>query len=148
MRMATARNRLATAWFAGAGTLMILLVLQSILGKYGDKADEAWSWYLPTVLPTLSLVFGLFAFRIRGAAVSSRQVDKASYRLALGSSLGYLLLVGLSIGLSPLAESGPLQLMRTSNLWLAPFQGLACALVGAFFVPRAQAAQAAQAASP
>ncbi len=57
--MAQCEARLATLWFIGAGTLFTVVLIQTIMGHYGDKIDEVWGWFLPTVMPTLSLVIGV-----------------------------------------------------------------------------------------
>ena len=36
----TCKRQLATLWFAGSLALFLLLVLQSVFGKYGAKAEE------------------------------------------------------------------------------------------------------------
>ena len=42
--------------------------------------------------------------------------------------------------LAPIATSfGPLELMKVSNLWLVPLQGLVSAAIGAFFIKKVAA---------
>ena len=133
-----ARRTLATVWFCGAFFLFGIVLLQTVLGKYGARYDEVWGWLLPTVVPTLSLITGVFVATARTKPDHSTTVDRYVHRLSLGLSLTYLLVVAMTILLSPFAHLygniTPLELLRNSNLWLGPFQGLVTAALGAIFV--------------
>jgi hypothetical protein len=132
-----ARWRLGAVWFAGAGLLFMLLVAQSLLGFYGGRTESVWSWFLPTVMPTLSLVVGvLVAEARREEAPRPRTIGPALFRLAVGLSAVYLLLVAASIVFAAVrgsAQVHPVEIMQRSNLWLGPLQGLVAAAVGVFF---------------
>ena len=132
--MAKSKKRIATLWFIGAGFLFFLVLMQTILGKYGDTVDEAWGWLLATFMPTLSLIIGVLVLDAFGKGVKTRTVDRFIFRLTFGLSTAYLLAVALTILLSPFSPSLPLELMQQSSLWLSPFQGLVCASIGIFFV--------------
>ncbi|MDB4987843.1 MAG: hypothetical protein JWN04_3021, partial [Myxococcaceae bacterium] len=53
-----------------------------------------------------------------------------------GISLAYLGSILATLLMQPLASApaGAIGFLKTSNLWLAPLQGLATAALGAFFV--------------
>lgn len=139
--MVTCRKRLAFWWFIGAGVLFTILMLQTLSGKYEiiipgegpqNKAKEAWSWFLPTVLPTLSLMIGVYwsDYRKDDKKIT---VDRSKYRFALGLSFAYLLFIGMIFFLGPFFNKSQLELMKLSTLGLAPLQGLVCLLVGKYF---------------
>jgi hypothetical protein len=130
------QKRLAITWLVGTGILFTLLILQSIFGRYGDKAGEAWAWLLPTILPTLSLIMGVLASDALAKNQTAKRVDKFVYRIAMSLSLGYLIVVSSTVFLNPFSAWTPLELMRLSNLWLAPLQGIVAAAIGVFFVSR------------
>ena len=121
-----ARKALALVWFIGASFLFFIFLLQTIFGRYGDRNEEAWAWLLPMDSTSQS--------------IEQKLIDRFLARLAIGLSIAYLATVSLTILLSPWAQLhanlGPLQLMQTSQLWLAPFQGLVLAILGAFFVKK------------
>ncbi len=48
-------------------------------------------------------------------------------------SITYLSTIALTILVQPFANLSPLELLKQSNLWLRPFQGLISACIGAFF---------------
>lgn len=131
--MSQCKRRLATLWFSGAGSVFLVVYLQMIFGRYGDKVGEVWSWTLPTIVPTLSLAIGVLVMDALGKGASVNRIDRFLYRLTFGLSCGYLLAVMFLFLLQPLSPVPPLQLMQQSNFWLGPFQGLVAAGMGAFF---------------
>ena len=132
--MARCKRRLATVWFVLAGLIFLVLVLQSVMGHYGQQATDAWGWFLPNVMPTLSLIVGVLVLDQLGGGVKTRTADAFLYRLAFWLSCAYLLLILLSILIQPFAPLPPVELMQQSNLWLGPLQGLVAGALGAFFV--------------
>ena len=129
------KKQLAIVWFLVAVVLGAVMMVQSVLGHYGDKSGDAWSWLLPNLLPTLSLMISVFAAdAIAGDAGAGRTIDSFIFRLTFAVSVVYLGGVAASIFLSPLSTEGPIALMKTSNLWLGPMQGLTAASLGIFFV--------------
>lgn len=129
------KKRFAKLWFICGGLIFVIVVLQSIFGKYTDRSNEVWEWFLPTIIPSLSLILGVLVIDSKSQTHAKIKVDKFLFNLSFYLSLSYLLLVSLTILLSPFVESiiTPIDLMKKSNLWLAPFQGLVSGSLGAFF---------------
>jgi hypothetical protein len=127
------QRRLAMIWFAGSGLIAILLVAQTIRSKYGDQPEKAWSWFLPTILPTLSLIVGAVAYEA-SRPQEAATVDRFFFKLSISLSVVYLLLVLATLIFQPLTQMTPLRLMDISNLWLGPIQGLVGIALGALFV--------------
>jgi hypothetical protein len=127
-----ARRRLGGLWLASALPLFLLLFVQGITGRYGEHLDKAWAWALPTVLPTCSLIVGVW-FADRKRPRSEEPVGRFRFRVALGLSGFYLLLVWSTLLLQPFSRFPVLEMFRLSHLWLAPAQGLAAAALAAFF---------------
>jgi hypothetical protein len=128
------RKRLAILWFAGGLALFLLVVFQSILGKYGAKVEEAWAWFLPTIMPTLMLIVGVLVLHATARGDNDKQVECFIFWLAFLLSAIYLVLVGLVPLIQPFTSSSTLELMKRSGLWLGPFQGLVAAVLAVFFV--------------
>lgn len=128
------KRKLATLWFTGSGILFFVLFLQTIFGRYGKKSLDAWNWFLPAIMPTLSLIIGVCGVDALGKGVRITKVDSFLFRLTFGISLVYLVVVLLLFLLQPFTPISPLELMNQSNLWLGPFQGLVTAAMGVFFV--------------
>lgn len=138
MTMDSSKWVLAAIWLVGAGGIFLLLVVQSLLGHYEPATQEVWGWFLPTVMPTLSLIVGVLVADSRIVRGSDKPVpgpaNNLFFRLGAGMSVLYLLLVALSVLIQPfLPQTSPLELMHRSSLWLGPLQGLTVATLGVFF---------------
>ncbi len=132
--MRTCKVRLATLWLIASGIAFLLLVLQTIFGKYDGQTDVAWGWLLPSVMPTLSLIVGVLVVDSKSERSAQRTADRFMFRVAFGLSTAYLLVVLTIILAQPLTQLPALELMRESNLYLGPLQGLVAAALGAFFI--------------
>ena len=130
------QQRLVTVWFSGSGFLFALLLAQTISGKYGSEAKEAWALILPTFVPSLFLLVGTLIAEATGPTdpAETVTVDRFFFRLSEFLSIAYLATVILLILLSPFSRISQPELIKLSHLWLAPFQGLVTAALGAFFV--------------
>lgn len=133
MKIFDAKKKLATIWFIYGGILFILILVQSLLGKYEDKVNEAWSWFFPNVIPTLSLMISIFLFDVRKKK-SNKTVDVFYYRIPLWLSVIYLSAILLTILVQPFTSYSIIKSMSVSNFYLGPFQGLITASIGFLFV--------------
>ena len=82
--VADTRKRLMSIWFTGSGLVFALLLVQTILGKYGDQARDAWGVILPTFVPTLFLLIGILIAEAVGNANDSDVIvtsDRFFFRL-------------------------------------------------------------------
>lgn len=128
------RNRLAGLWFSGAVVIVGIVVVQSLLGKYGERTQNAWEWLLPTIMPILGMIVSVLGYSALDATASRFAVRKSFYRIAICLSIFYQLLVLLTILIQPLVGTDPLELMHTSSLWLGPIQGVVASALGVLFV--------------
>lgn len=128
------KKRLAVAWFIGAGVIFLVILLQSIFGRYTERIADAWGWFLPTVMPTLSLMIGVLVADTFREFKQEKNIDPFMYKLALSLSVTYFLVALATIGLQPFSPVPPLKLLNMSHLWLGPLQGLVAGALGAFFV--------------
>jgi hypothetical protein len=129
---------LAGTWFVGAGLCFVVLVGQSQVGLYDSDTAAVWGWFLPTVMPTLSLIVGSLVADYRKVRVRASERAKSEagpvFWLGVALSAFYLLLLGTTIAMASIqVEAAPLGLMQRSNLWLGPLQGLCVAALGFFF---------------
>ncbi len=133
------RERLAWVWLVGAGSILTLLVVQSLLHVYGDLTQEAWGWFLPTMMPTLGMIITVLTYTALDPISSGSVVRRAFIQIAVSLSVIYLVLVLLTIVIQPFAAlnaADRVGLMRTSNLWLGPVQGLVASALGVLFVSK------------
>lgn len=134
--MQVAKRRLATIWFTGAGLLFVILFLLTFVPSYANSVTGTWSWYLPTVMPTLSLIVGVLVADASAGTPASRGADPFLFRLALGLSVFYLVVVSMTPLMNVFSARSMTDLLNLSHVWLAPLQGLASAALGAFFVQK------------
>ncbi|HNZ41796.1 MAG TPA: hypothetical protein PLB59_05810 [Bacteroidales bacterium] len=130
------KKKLAILWFAGAGFIFFIMLLQTILGRYAENADQAWSWFLPTIIPTLSLIIGVLAMDSMSAEKDKHTVKKFFFKLSYFLSLAYFIVLSTTLLMQPFSPVSYLDLMKMSNLWLTPLQGLVGAALGAFFIQK------------
>ena len=137
-----AQRRLAVLWFALSVLAFGTMIALTFGGSFGGQYGKAWSWFLPYVVPTLTLILtALFAERRQSETTAT--VERFVYRLTLILSGVYLVLVILSLVLYPIARSGAgkisrMELLDLSTLWLMPVQALVGIALGFFFVSREQ----------
>ncbi len=128
------KRNLAVLWFTGSGFIFFILLFQTFFQRYGKTVSEAWGWFLPTIMPTLSLIVGVLVMDASGKGTKIQTVDRFFFRLSFSLSFVYLLVVTLTILIQPFSKLSPLELMKQSNLWLGPLQGLVTASLGVFFI--------------
>ena len=131
------RALLATLWLGLGSLIFIIVVVQSLLGKFGANAQNAWGWLLPTLMPTLTMIITVLGYTALNATFSNSVVRRSFFWVAFFLSAMYLVLILIPILIQPFVPSSdPIELMRTSNLWLGPFQGLVASALGVLFVSK------------
>jgi uncharacterized membrane protein len=134
------RSRLAAVWLTGGGLVFFVVVIQSLMGRYGEKTQDAWGWLLPTIMPTMGMIVTVLGYTALDPLLSSTTVVRNGFfQTAFWLSLMYLVLVLLTVLMQPLVAGDPVkavELMRLSNLWLGPFQGLVASALGILFISK------------
>jgi hypothetical protein len=125
---------LASVWFIGSGLVLLLLIIQTSVGRYGDKVPEVLGWFFTNVGPTLGMIVSVLAIEAKGKAPAHPKPPTLLFRLAIGLSGFYLFSLLLTIFMQSFSSTPALQLMQESNLWLGPMQSLVAGALGAFFV--------------
>jgi len=136
--MDRARNRLATLWLSAAALIFATLSIQSLRLVYGASVQEVWGWILPTLMPTLGMIVTVLGYTAVDEELSKAVVRRSFLAVAFWLSFCYLLLILMTIAMQPLSPANPVDLMRMSNLWLGPFQGLVASALGVLFVTKRQ----------
>ena len=129
----TAKKRIALVWFTGAAILFLFVFGLSL---NSPSASAVWAWFLPTVMPNLSLIVGVWVADTRAGGVPDHTIDPFMYRIAAGLSGFYLLLIAVLFLLHPYSALGLTSWLQSSQFWLAAVQGLASLAMGAFYVQR------------
>lgn len=139
-----ARYRLARLWFIGVGIIFLLLVAQSFSNHYQGRLEEVWSWALPTVIPTLSLLLSVLGanaiVQVNDSNADTGMVRRSFYSIAYWLSVFYLLLILVTILFQPIGvimnpseKFTAVDFLKRSQLWLSPVQGLVISAMGILF---------------
>lgn len=131
-----ARKSLLTIWAIGTILPFGLVFLQTLAGKYGENPEDAWSWLLPSVLPTIGVMTSVIF-----TGGTPRKAGRLTVTLTIVLSILYLTLVWLTLLLEPLTPWTSTELFKLSHLWLAPVQALAAAGIAAVFSTSSGAAK-------
>ena len=136
MRVTAAKRWLGGTWLLGFSVLFLVFLLQTLGGRFrNDEVDllkEAWAWFLAGVMPTSMLIVGVFITDLTKRA-TRKEVPRFYFALALGLSLFYFVLFGVTFAAPELSSLSVKDTIRLSQLWLAPVQGLTALALSAFF---------------
>lgn len=130
--MQTAKTRLAILWFSWYGILFMVILIQTIGGVHKNIESKVWGWFLPTVMPTLSLMISVF---IADASKENKQADKVKrqyFRLTFFLSLFYLFIVTVTF-VGQVYWVDLVSYFEKSNMFLGPLQGLTAGMLLFFF---------------
>jgi len=142
VRIGQCKRSLAILWLGASGALFLLILYETQVGPLGDQQQSTWGWFFQSVLPTLLLIVGVLGADATRADSDTRTVDRFFYRVALGMSALYLLVMLFTFVLSAVSyfhqgtgDIGwkPLESMQNSTFYLGPLQGLTAAALGVFF---------------
>jgi hypothetical protein len=132
-----ARSTLLLIWMVGGGLAFFILMLQSIFGRYESKLQAVWSWFIPTIVPTISLMLGVLGANALSADAHGPQIVRSFfYRISRALSVFYVAALLLTIGLEPVTRVPAIDLYTMSNYWLGPLQGLVVAALSVLFVSK------------
>lgn len=133
MTLDEVRWSLARLWLLLGGCFVLLLVAQSTLGKYQGKVQNVWSWALPAIMPTLSLIITVLGASAFEHGEESVMIKKPFYRMVFWLSVVYLLFLIVTLFVEPFTPYESVELLNLSNFWLAPFQGIVASAIGVLF---------------
>jgi hypothetical protein len=95
-RLETARLQMAQLWTYGSVIVLLLMVVRTV--KRPQIAEELWSWALPTVMPTMGLIFSVIAATAvvtAGSTESPLYVRRGFLKLTKAVSASYLVALAL-----------------------------------------------------
>ena len=133
MRVDRARQSLLLLWMGGTAVPALVVFLQTLIGRYGDDSLDAWTWLLPSVMPTLGL---MIAVTLKGRSHTA-EIPRFAVLLCGLLSASYLALVAATILLQPFSRWTAVELFKLSHLWLAPTQAVLDATIASVFLSHA-----------
>lgn len=133
MTRGTARLLLTYVWWVWGLLLFTIVIYFTMKADGADKAQQAWQWFLPNLMPVLSLV-GAAAYQ-EGKMNEAGRVQRAGPMLAATLGISAFYLVVLSACTLQLVFSGdPIAAVRPTGLFLGPLQAATTTFLGLFFV--------------
>src|SRR5262245_41056622 len=97
---------LAYLWIAGVSVAGLALLVETMGPESPLKAESSWQWYLPLVVPTVSLMLGTLVFNSQHPG-STRQVDRSVFVVSVALSLLYLVAINCLLLLWPFMRLNP-----------------------------------------
>lgn len=131
--MLKSQMQLMLVWVIGGAILLLVAWLQILFGHYDDKGQDVITWLLPSIIPTVSLVTGVWANNTVKKSRSTQKVERKAYRIVLVVSLSYLIFIGMVFAIQPMVARPPLDVIKDSGLILSPLQGVVSVFLGIFF---------------
>lgn len=139
MPLEVARSKLAWIWFGGGAVLVLLLVAQSILGKFPDSLQQVWAWFTPTIFPTVALMVGVMGAAALQPGIDKRVVKTSFFKFARALSIFYVGILLLTMLLQPFSPMRSIELFSVSNYWLAPIESVVVASITVLFTSHQKA---------
>lgn len=130
-----AQRWIAGVWLGSAAIFFAILIVQSTTGHYGDGVADVWQWALPCYAPTLGMILTVLGATALQPQLKAEHVNRFFFTVALGVSIAYIVSLFFVIFIQPVVSPGaPMSLVKVSNYWLAPMQGVVSSgIVGVFF---------------
>ena len=132
------QRRLLALWAGvSVAAFAIVLVQTGPGGAYERDAGAVWDWFLPTIVPSLSLMLGtvLADARATPGDVPRVTVDALAYRIAFTTSVLYLLLV-VALLLMYAQAASPGAALREQGRLVSSLYAIVGLALGTFFVSR------------
>lgn len=127
----TAQKRLMILWVLCCCALLLLWFTLTFTGRFDNIINDAWGWLLPNILPTLSLILGVYFYQVNNPS-EKRTIDKMFFLLSFYISLFYFLVL-FAIILSYRSSMSLIEYYRSFNVILGPLQGIVSIPIGIFF---------------
>lgn len=133
MTIKKARSILSFLWVGLSAPLVLFAVVLSATKFSNDQWDVPWSWLIPLVIPTLSLIIAVWS--VGGTPHDEINVKSMGvFWCTLALTLLYFVAIYLVVLLYPLSSSDLATHLRTSGWYLGLLQGLTTVAVGKFYV--------------
>jgi hypothetical protein len=111
-------------WIGFLIVVITILFLQGLFGRYGDRYGEVISWFLPNILPSLSILTGGIVITGRNNPNRLAEAHRYIILITICTSILYCLLLICVVIFAPFARLSPITLMKQGNFLFAPLQSV------------------------
>jgi hypothetical protein len=138
MTIGRARSLLSLFWGITTFPLFVVFIIQDIQVKYGADWDTPWTWFLPLVMPVLSLIVGVWVIGERFNSTEKLHSPTSFYG-AIFVSFIYITLLYLVVCSAPFSNLTIEAIFRSSGWYLGVIQGLLILVLHKFLIENAPA---------
>jgi hypothetical protein len=130
MTRGAALRALLIQWLSCALAVSIVVVFQSMFGKYGDDSGMAWAWLAGVFVPPLAI---LLTATLTESTINWHEAKASRFKFWLAFALGSICFVAVIavVFVEPFVDAWPLLLFGKMDLVLSVWQGFALAAIGA-----------------
>jgi hypothetical protein len=93
-----------------------------------------FSWFLPMILPTVSLIIGVFLLDVQNSSIQEAKVNTMVFFLATGGSIIYLIFLSWIFLGEPYSNKNVFSAMKDYGMPISVLQGIVNSFVGVFFM--------------
>lgn len=136
MDLLDGQRKLLVIWLLGTAPALLIVLARTF--QNSNEIEKVWSWLLPSVMPTLSLVLGTYAATALTEVQQPRSVDVLFFRVSVALSLAYLAIISIAICVYPFSAPPATKILDKVSLVMGPVQGLVSACLGVFFISNSQ----------
>jgi len=144
-----AQKKLVVLWCVFSAIVFVIYFVQTLTGKYLDYVGEVWEWLFQFIIPPLTLMIGVLINQLSSGS-NDKEVEAFYFRIALGFSIFFLLILLLSAVFVPLMHQAQnsnilvteiteenqitiIDAFEDYNNFLIPIQGITTLALGLFF---------------
>ena len=134
LQLRIVRRRLLLWWLIG-GIVPFAIIFFSTLpgvGSFGSSAETIWKWFATNFGTTLGTMLATVAADSFGSP-SKKTVTRFFYRLMIGLSIFFLLMLCAPFFLRPMLQFSLIDLLNNSKWWLGAVQSVVNIGLGAIF---------------
>jgi hypothetical protein len=128
------QQRLFLVWIIGCAPSLLMMTFRTVTRQFDGQEQAVWSWFVPTFLPTLTLIIGAYSATARKAPSSDLTVDKLFYKVSVWCSVLYLFVLAGIIVMQPVLGDTVLGTFQRGSFALGVLQAITSACLGVFFV--------------
>jgi hypothetical protein len=133
------QRKVASMWYIFGSLILLLIIVQSIGGKYSSDYLKVIGWYSKNILPTLLVLTTTMIFAARNEhSIKDKQINRYFAKIIKAASWFYFVCIILFFLAQPIVYShtgkSALETLEMSTPFLGVIQGFINALIGAITI--------------
>jgi hypothetical protein len=134
-----AQRKVASMWYIFGALILLLIIVQSVGGKYSSDYLKVIGWYSKNILPTLLVLSTTMIFAARNEhSIKDKHISMYFAKIIKAASWFYFVVILLFFLAQPIVYSrmgkSALETLEMSTPFLGVIQGFINALIGAITI--------------